>query len=241
MNLSGAKMRMAHTIIDTVRNWTGGQGDARPLISIADRESAFNPKAEGDMGVAAKVWEREKPRFERAGNPWTHLDREWSASRGLYQLMVPYHMPKWNEQAHPLVFENPIVATIVAARLINTAHRMGAKTPVDVRMIWAFGGDGLRIAHTDPRYVSRLKLETERMTKLGFSPSLATEPISNLRLQAFGTEHQEGQEAKANALSEVLGFGPIVGQDETIEPPTSRSPLVPLLALGAMLWGMHRG
>lgn len=241
MKLSGAKLRMAHAIIDTVRNWTGGQGDARPLISIADRESAFNPKAEGDMGVAAKVWEREKPRFERLGNPWTHLDHDWSASRGLYQLMVPYHLPKWDEHAHPLVLENPVVATIVAARLFNTAHRMGAKTPVDVRMVWAFGGDGLRIDHTDSRYVTRLKMETERMEKLGFPGSLATEPLVNLKLKAFGTDHQNGQEAKANALSEVLGFGPIIGQDDTVDPPTSKSSLVPLLAIGAMLWGMHRG
>jgi len=247
VNLTGAKLAMAKAIETIVKAWTNGDGDARPFISIAQRESNFVPTATGDVEVAKKVWTRVKPQYERQDNPFTGLDGAWSASRGLYQLMVPYQLWRWDWRAHPLALENPVVATVVAGRIFNAAQRLGAKTPVDVRMVWAFGGDGLQIPHDDERYIERLTREQDRMEKLGFPRSLALASLPGLGLSAFGVDAQSGQDGKALALTQSLGFSTWPGADDTTVPTDDPKPsmdgsgILPLVAIGALIWGMRHG
>jgi hypothetical protein len=183
-------------IADVVSRWTGGQGDPRPLISIAVRESALRPRAAGDFEVARESWEKKRPEYEAAGNPHVGETAMWEASRGLYGLMAPYNVWRWSWTASPAVLHDVEISTVIAARLLNRARKMGAKTVLDARMLWAYGPDGLDISHDDPRYTSRLELERKRMQKLGYPESLATAPIAGLRLDAFGTMEQPDQNAK---------------------------------------------
>ena len=216
------------TILATVSAWTGGHGNPGPLLSIAARESGFDPDARGDTGengAAAKAWGREKPKFH--GSTWADDDGRWQASLGLYQLMPANYLPIWDRMADPFVLLDPRVATVVAARALNRARRFGAFTVLDARMIWAFGPHGVLIAHNDTRYISRLASERARMRKLGLDPALATASLDSLGLDAFGTGPQEGQEGRVESIGGA------------VQPQKSGSPTLALAVLAA-LWGLSR-
>ena len=240
MNLKGDKLAMAKAIASIVSDWTSGRGDPRPLISIAQRESNFVPTAAADITAATKVWQRLKPQYIAHGNPWTDNDAAFGASRGLYQLMVPYQLKRWDWTAHPLALEHPVVATVVAGRIVNNAIALGAKTPVDVRMVWAFGGDGLSIAKTDVRYTDRVKKEQDRMESLGFGRDLALAPIASMGYEAFGKDVQPGQEQKAAAIAAKLGLALWPGASTTTPKQQQGGSAATLVALGLLAWGVLR-
>lgn len=241
VNLKGDKLAMADLIAKIVADWSGGRGDPRPLVSIAQRESNFTPTAAADVAAATKVWQRLKPQYVAHGNPWTNEDASFGASRGLYQLMVPYQLKRWDWTAHPLTLEHPVIATVVAGRIINNAIALGAKTPVDVRMVWAYGGDGLSIPKTDERYTDRVKKEQDRMESLGFPRDLALAPVASMGYEAFGKEAQTGQEQKAAAISSRLGLALWPGASSTTPKQQMGGSMVTILALGLLAWGVLRG
>lgn len=194
---------MQRVIIETVAAWTNGQGDPYPLISIADRESAFVNTAVGDESIAADVFARDRDKLAQL-NPWTDDPSLWAGSFGLYQLMAPYEVQRWAVDAHPHVLFNPVIATVVAMRRWNRAINLGAKTPVDVRMVWAYAQSGLDIPHDDPRYTSRVESERKRWKKLGLSGDPAT--IEAAPFAGAGTGPQTGQNAKFKAIATMLGM-----------------------------------
>lgn len=218
------------TIVATVAAWTGGRGNPGPLLSIAARESAFNPDARGDTGAngaAARAWERERPKF--ALSPWENDNARWQASLGLFQLMPANYLPIWDRMADPWVLLDPVIATVVAARALNRAQRFGADTVLDARMIWAFGPRGVLIPHNDARYISRLASERARLRKLNLDPALATAPLSSLGLEEFGQGPQEGQDERAASIR---------GVSETPRDPVSPAILIAAIAAA---WGLLRG
>lgn len=223
---------VAALITRIVSDWTGGTGDARPLISIAMRESGLNPSALGDSGAngpAAKAWKREKPKFVKAGNPWADQDQLWHYSIGLFQAMPANHLPKWDVLADPRVLADVVTATIVAGRQWNRARDLGAKTPVDVRMIWAFGPDGIDIPKNSTRYLDRLRSERKRMADLGFPAALAEAPISSFFLDDFGVGPQHNQEERAAAIRQGV---------ELPDPPTQKTGIGGLVLFLLAIWGL---
>lgn len=229
----------------TVAEWTNGAADWRILGSIAQRESNFVPTATGDVAIAKTVWERLKPTFVEKRNPYTNLDADFSASRGLYQMMVPYHLPKWSWRAHPLALNHPVVATVMAGRLVHAILKAGARNAVDVRMVWAYGTDGLQIPRTDERYISRLESEENRMQKLGWPRELATSPLQAYNWRAFGLGEERGQDAKALALAQQLGLPPWAGASGNDTPPSDNDSgwggIAALAMLAASVMGGMRG
>ncbi len=223
------KKAVVAIIMQTVEAWTGGRGNAIPLLSMAVRESGLNPEARGDTGIdgpAAAAWTRNKASF--AGSRWAGDDARWQASLGLYQLMPANYLQHWDRMADPWSLLDPWIATVVAARGLNRAQALGAKTVLDARMIWAFGPRGLNIPKTDARYTDRLASERARLEKLGADPDLALASIASLGLSEFGRGPQADQEARIAALR---------SGDQT--PRKTRSPLA-MLAIAALIWRIYR-
>jgi len=191
-------------IIETVRIVTGGTGDADPLISIADRESRFVHQAIGDVAIAAGVFDRDKQKIKDRGSPWTEQPELWAGSFGLFQLMAPYEVQKWAVAAKPNVLFHPVISTITAMRKWNRCIDLGAKTPVDVRMVWAYGGSGLKIPKDDNRYTERVTSERDRWKKLGLAGDPATIPAK--RFAGAGVGPQTGQNELAELISKRLGL-----------------------------------
>jgi hypothetical protein len=141
--------------------------------------------------------------------------------------MPANYLDKWDILASPTVLLDPIIATVVAARGLNRAIKLGAKTLIDARMVWAFGPRGLDIPKTSAEYTKRLESEQKRLRSLGFLPTLALAPIESFRLDAFGTGPQIDQVAKSD---QIQGHDP-----PSVKP--KKSGVLPLI-LGLALWGL---
>jgi hypothetical protein len=232
--MNARQLAVANLIRSVVAAWTGGVGNADPLISFAMRESGLTPTAVGDVenGEAAKSWKRNKAKFVKAANPWAHQDSLWEASLGLYQHMPSNWINFWDLRADPRVFFDPIVSTIVAARMWNRAVSLGAKNVIDVRMYWAFGPQGLKRPKDGPQYQSRIASERSRWKKLGLSGDPATVSAASFRLGAFGTGPQADQNARVAALREGTGI-PEIPDDQK-----KSGSLIVLALFAAALWGL---
>jgi hypothetical protein len=205
----------------TVAVVTGGTGDPDPLISIAKRESNFNHLAVGDEEIAAKVFDRDREKIRDKGSPWTDDPDAWAGSFGLFQLMAPYETQRWRADAHPSVLFHPVIATILAMRKWNRAIDLGAQNAVDVRMVWAFGGDGLAIDKADERYTTRVASERKRWRDLGL-PGDPLDPVK--RFANAGTVTTANQQSQARTASERLGISLVSTPDRHWEPHTNTTP-----------------
>lgn len=242
MNLRGSDLKMANAIATIVNRWTRGAGDPRILISIAQRESGFNPTAAGDIASATGVWKDVKAQFVAHKNPYVADDAAFGASRGLYQLMVPYHLQKWSWTANPLALNHPVIATIVAGRLVNTIRGMGGKNAVDVRMVWKHGPSGLKIAKDDPRYIDRRDREIERMKGLGFPEGLALAPLNPAAWAPFGLREESQQNDRALMIANELGMGSWPGGPGSSTIPDRPKSSLGLIALAILaVWAVNRG
>lgn len=232
--MNARQLIVANLIRSIVAAWTNGAGNADPLISFAMRESGLTPTAVGDVanGEAAKSWKRNKAKFVKAGNPWANKDSLWEASLGLYQHMPSNWINFWDLLADPRVFFDPIISTIVAARMWNRAVQLGAKNVIDVRMYWAFGPQGLKRPKDGPQYQSRIASERARWKKLGLVGDPATIDAKSFRLDAFGTGPQPNQVARVNALRGGTGIPEIPDNQK------QSGSLVALALFAAALWGL---
>lgn len=203
-------MNSRDAIIATVAAWCGPDANPAPLLSIASRESNFNADAIGDVEIAKRVFERVQPKLLESRHPFANVPERWAGSFGLFQMMAPYHAQGWSKNADPHLLFDPHIATVVAGRLWNRAIALGARTPMDVRMVWAFGPDGLKIPKSDERYTSRLSKERARLQSLGFDADLATAPATSMGYSGFGQLPQPGQDGK---LRRAKGQGQ--SQDQT--------------------------
>ncbi len=195
-------------------NWWSPRGDWRGLHAIAARESGLNhavaARSELDRKGARRAWDkRMRAALEEQGNPYLgpeyqHEDAGgWFNSHGLYQLMAPYHVPKWSWQASPFILNNPVIATVIAARLWNRGIKAGARNLCELRSYWKYGRMGV-----DPEPEKRCQSVQRNLQKLGYSPTLAFKPLSEFGLGGFGTHPQpDDEERLADALN-VLGLPP---------------------------------
>lgn len=198
--------------------------DPAGLVSIAKRESAGNPNAIGDETIAPGVYERLRDELREMGNPWADDPSRWGGSFGLFQLMAPYFARLWHPKADPHELFDPLKATVVAGRLWNRAVRLGAKDPVEVRLVWAFGPKGLQHRPGSPEYDDRLASERKRFASLGYPADYATRSAASFGYQGFGTEPDDSQFAK-------LGGG---------ETPGKRSVFLPLILFLAGITGLWK-
>lgn len=235
----------------TVAVITGGTGNADPLVSIAKRESNFNHLAIGDRATALAVFERDREKIREKGSPWTDDTEAWAGSMGLFQFMAAYETQKWRVDAHPSVLFHPVIATIMAMRKWNRAIDLGAENSVDVRMVWAFGADGLQIPRSDKRYTSRVELERKRWRLLGLSGD-PLDPVD--KFANAGTVQSANQQNQVRAASERLGISAVTIPDrhwqphdanldpetETDTTPASRPSSLPwilgIASVGAVAW-----
>ena len=238
----------------TVAVVTESTGDPSPLISIAKRESNFHHLAVGDVRIASRVFERDREKIKAKGSPWADSPDLWAGSFGLFQMMAPYETQWWRVDAPPWILKHPVVATILAMRKWNRIIALGAKNPVDVRMVWAYGPDGLAIPKNDERYQSRVKSERQRWASLGLSGDPATMPATKYLGAGMGGETST-QEADLHEICRRLGISPTEVPPEdwrpSTMPPTSQpgeqastprrgSPILGL-ALGALsVWLLSR-
>lgn len=198
---------------EAVKWWSPG-GDWRGLHAIAARESALNhdaaARSELDRQGARGAWnKRMRAALEEHGNPYLgpafqHEEKGgWFNSHGLFQLMAPYHVPKWDWQAPPGVLNNPVIATVIAARLWNRAIRAGATNLCELRSYWKYGRMG-----ADPTPEKRCRDTMANVKRLGYPPTLALEPLTNFGLGGFGVgPAPDDNERLADAL-DVLGLPP---------------------------------
>lgn len=195
-------------VAETIRSWTYGAGNPDAFFSIADRETGgtWHHWARGDLDIAPGVFERDREDIRAKGNPWTDDASLWDGSYGLFQLMAPYYTQIWSADAHPWVLHHPVSSTVVAARLWNRAIAKGAVTPIDVRMVWAYGPKGLNISHDDARYVQRVNSERERWQKLGIPGDPAEVDARSFGLAAFGTGPQADQNQRLAGIARYLGI-----------------------------------
>lgn len=185
----------------TLKAWAPGS-DPRALQTMSWRESRWSHKAEGDKAAAARAFV--KNRHKWVANPWVDQPALWAASRGLFQLMVPYHLQRWSRTAHPYALFHPVISTVAAARLWNRAQQMGAKNMADVRIVWAYGR--LRFKPGDPEYDKRVATTRARLGKLGFPESLLYKPIADFGLAPFGRGPQPDQDAKLAQIAGAIGL-----------------------------------
>jgi hypothetical protein len=227
------QQKVIDMIRKTVAVWTDGRGNADPLISIAWRESRLTPSAAGDIknGTAAIAWRRNKAKFVAAKNPWANEDKLWEQSIGLYQLMPANMIDKWHMQADPRILFDPIVATVVAARLWNKTIAMGAKTPVDVRMVWAYGPKGLDFDHASPQYMQRVESEREKWRELGLSGDPARVSAQSFNLASFGAWPQKNQNSIVAQIRGDVGI-------PDYPPAEQPSSLLGLALFIAAIWGL---
>lgn len=213
MATSQTKRANLRAIGETV-NWFSPGGDWRGLHAIAARESALNHYAAArsplDRQGARRAWDkRMKAKLAEHGNPYLGPEYQheeqggWFNSHGLFQLMAPYHVPKWSWTAPPSILLNPVISTVIAARLWNRGRRAGAKNLCELRSFWKYGRMG-----ADPDPESRCRNTMDRLRRLGYSPSLALQPLSSFGLDGFGTDPQPDDAEKAADVLDVLGLPP---------------------------------
>lgn len=193
-------------IVETVRRIAGGSADARALLPTAKRESNFahrvDAKHEADIKGATKVFERLKDTTYK-NNPWRNSPALWQTSRGLFQMMVPYHVTKFGEDWAPTVLWHPVAATIAAARIFNRLAAAGAKNMCEIRSGWA-GGPGYW--NRDPKFDKRCASLRSRLESMGLPVSLADKPVAEFGLQPFGRYPKANDNAVINAISKELGI-----------------------------------
>lgn len=181
--------------------------DPSGLFSIAKRESAFNPAAMGDGGT----------------------------SYGLYQLKPEFYLRLFDASASPSVLLNPYVATLIAMRLWNRAIELGARNPVQVRLIWAYGTNGVKkYPPGSPEYDSRLVTESKRFASLGYPASYAERSAAAFGYGGAGT----GPSATQNAqLASLLG-AVVTPQHETETESGNYGLIIGLgiLGIGTIAW-----
>lgn len=146
--------------------------DPSALLSIAKRESAFNPTAMGDSGT----------------------------SYGLYQLKPQYMLKLWNSSASPTILLDPRVATVIAMRLWNRAVRLGASNPIEVRLVWAFGPKGLQHKPGSEQYEKRRATERARFASLGYPAGWAERSVVTFGYGPAGTDPTSSQDAQLSSL-----------------------------------------
>lgn len=183
-------------------------GDHRGLHTIAKRESNLNHFVESthpsDREGAIRAFARNRSKFLAEGNPWLDQPELWYLSLGLYQLMIPNHLARWDSVAHPDVLRHPVVATVAAGRLWNRAIKKGAKNLCDLRSFWARGN----LTTKDPRYAERCASVRKRLKSLGYPDSFAERSLESFGLQGFGTATTEDQYEKLWIVSRALGITP---------------------------------
>ena len=200
-------------IKETVNWWSPG-GDWRGLHSIAKRESGMNhyiaARSQADRQGARRAWDnRMRAALEDKGNPYTgpeyqHEERGgWFNSHGLFQMMAPYHVPKWSWTAPPSVLNHPIIATVIAARLWNRGVRAGAKTLCELRSYWKYGRLGV-----DPTPTQRCQNTKARLEAMGYPRSMADRPLSSFKLSGFGTAPQSNDQENFADVADLLGLPP---------------------------------
>lgn len=247
MATSQTKRANLRAIGETV-NWFAPGGDWRGLHSIAARESALNhtvaARSEADRKGARRAWDRRmREELESHGNPYTGPEYQheepggWFNSYGLFQLMAPYHVPKWDWRAPPSVLLHPVIATVAAARLWNRGVRAGAKNLCELRSFWKYGRMG-----ADPDPEKRCRSVQANLRKLGYSPTLALVPIEQFGLGGFGTGPQSDDQEKVQDVVGVLGLPPdlsipeewtprdpeIPGPSDPVEPVDPLDPIEPI-------------
>lgn len=193
-------------IQNTVQAFSPG-GDPRWLFAFAQRESNFahaaRAKSEADASGARKAWIRQRPKYEKHGNP--HVDEfenNWLTSWGLLQLMAPYHVQRWSWKAHPAVLINPVINTVIGARLFNRAVQLGAENIVDVRQMWGTGSPN----RVEPGWSKRKASVQKRFASLGLPSDAWDWPLERWGMQGFGLGEQSDQLGKYQGVAEVLGL-----------------------------------
>jgi hypothetical protein len=143
--------------------------------------------------------------LESHGNPYLGPEYQhenpggWFNSHGLYQLMAPYHVPKWDWRAPPSVLLNPVISTVIGGRLWNRAAAAGARNLCDVRTFWKFG----RLVDDDAA-ARRCDDTMARLESLGYPGDLALRPLEAWGLEGFGTGPEpDDAERLADALDEL--------------------------------------
>lgn len=179
-NKEERKARARSAIIATVQRYAPGANPAA-LIRIAERESGLNPQAIGDEAIAARVYEKQRERIRKDGNPWADDPSRWGGSFGLFQLMAPYMFRIWNPKADPYDLFKPEVATITAARLWNRAVKAGARDFAQVRLYWGYGPRGLEYGPGSKEYDERAA------NKWSLVEGIQNPPVSRYNYSAFGT------------------------------------------------------
>lgn len=207
MTTQATKDSNIRAIAETVNTFSPG-GNPGWLLSFARRESGYNhmarAKSQADATGAEKAWQRNKSQFVAQGNPWiSDIEKAWLTSWGLYQLMTPNQLQRWSWTAHPRVLQNPVVATVIAARLFNRAAQRGAKNLCDVREIWATGnltGKG------GAKYRERCESERNRFALLGLPVDAVDWPLSKWGMGGFGTKDAINQNDLYRVVAQRLGL-----------------------------------
>lgn len=221
-----------HVITATLSAWGAGM-EPGPLMAIAHRESGFNERAIGDQNFAPKVYAAQRDRLVRDGNAWADVPDRWGGSFGLFQLMAPYHARKWSEFADPYCLFDPYIATVAAARLWNRAVQLGAKTPIDVQMVWAYGGKGLEFDHDSPEYQQRAASQRRHLRAAGYPESMATQDARSFGYSAFGLGAQLGQGEK---LEIAKGTTAADKENEGAEPSHFARNTLIAAVIGGAIW-----
>lgn len=226
MSTSNATRTMNQAIIGaTVRAVAGQNADPRVLLPTAKRESAFahrvDAKHPADVEGAKRVFARVKDTTYK-NNRWRNRPELWATSRGLFQLMVPYHVTKLGADWAPTVLWHPIAATFAAARLVNRLVASGAKNMCQVRSGWA---GGTKFIANDPDFERRCQSLQNRLKSMGYPTDLAFRPIEQFGLAPFGTGPKSNDNAVINALSAKWGI-PGIGHkgDQTLNYPENYGP-----------------
>lgn len=220
MATSATREANRRIILRTVAEIAGPTADGRVLLPTAKRESNFNHRVDAkhsaDVDGATQVFNRLRDTTYKV-NLWRDRPELWQTSRGLFQLMVPYHVTKLGADWAPTVLWHPVAATIAAARLINRLAAAGAKNMCEVRSGWA-GGPGYWTR--DPTFAERCASLRNRLQAMGLPVELADRPISSFGLAPFGTGPKGSDNAVINALSAKFGIPGIGARgDKTLSYP----------------------
>lgn len=95
-----------------------------------------------DRRANVHAWQSEAKRY--AQNPYYRDAARWAVGRGPYGMVVAYHLYRWSADADPLALHDPVIATVVALRLIGKIVRERARTGrkttwADVMRLWKWG------------------------------------------------------------------------------------------------------
>ena len=189
-------------IAETVREFAGPNADPRGLMTIAKRESGLNHHVDArlseDVNGAKRAWARHKDSTYK-NSPYRGNPELFFTSRGLYQLMVPYHLLRIGPNMDPRILWNPIWATIAAARNWNTiVRKYGVGNLCQMRSAWALGGSRWR---KDKDFARRCASVKNRVASMGFPADVATKSIQSFGLRGFGEGPQASDLAKVKAIA----------------------------------------